>query len=331
VLLLRADPSFATIRAASFGERRFPHVGSENVSQPYDFVHGSRFSAWLDSCALGGIDVDLGNLGRYDRADLHLRNEKGCILLGAFRVLCSHAILVWQDRVPRRRLLPHDPRNDIATAARAFSRLRYVHAFGHVSVRLEDSLLITPTRPPLAIQCATDVIEVNLQGAVTKGDAAVRPIEIFLHIGIYVARKDVRAVCRTHAPYASTWPAEGKLPPIQHGFGGIVGTVATFEACDLIHTADLGAQAAKRLAAGAALLLRGNGVVTVGRTLGEAAARMWSLEERFAQARRQGAYQAPFSANELAARARWYPAETERIWTWLKHLGSSDFAAEATL
>jgi hypothetical protein len=49
---------------------------------------------------------------------------------------------------------------------------------------------------------------------------------------------------------------------------------------------------------------------------------MWSLEERCAQARRQGAYPSPFSAEDLAARSRWYPAEAERIWTWLKYLGS---------
>jgi len=223
-----------------------------------------------------------------------------------------------------------DPRSEIATAARAFSRLGFVHAFGHVSVRLEQSLLITPTRPPLAIQSPTDVMEVNLQGDVTRGDAAARPIEIFLHIGIYKARADVRAICRTHAPFASTWPENGKVPPVQHGFGGIVGAVAACEVYDLVYTADLGARAAERLGAADALLLRGNGVLTVGRALGEAAARMWSLEERFAQARRQGAHWEAFSSDDLAARSRWYPAEAERIWTWLKHLGSSDSARGGT-
>jgi ribulose-5-phosphate 4-epimerase/fuculose-1-phosphate aldolase len=220
-----------------------------------------------------------------------------------------------------------DPRIDIATTARAFSRLGYVHAFSHVSLLLEHSLLITPTRPPLAVQLPTDVMEVDFQGNVRKGDAAARPIEIFLHIGIYQVRTDVRAICRTHAPYASTWPEGAKAPPTQHGFGGLVGAVATFDGCDLIHTTELGARAAERLGGANALLLRGNGVLTVGRTLNEAAARMWSLEERCAQVRRQGPHQAAFSDEDLAARARWYPAETERIWTWLQHLGSNDSAA----
>src|ERR1700688_3836472 len=162
-----------------------------------------------------------------------------------------------------------DLRNDIAAAARAFSLLQYVHAFGHVSVRLEHSLLITPTRPPLAVQRAADIMVVDFEGRVVSGDAAARPIEVFLHIGIYKARAAVGAICRTHAPCASTWPSNGEAPAIQHGFGGIAGVVATYDSCDLIHTAELGAAAATRLGVADALLLRGNGVLTVGRTLGE--------------------------------------------------------------
>jgi HCOMODA/2-hydroxy-3-carboxy-muconic semialdehyde decarboxylase len=217
-----------------------------------------------------------------------------------------------------------DSRNDMATAARAFTRLNYLNAFGHISVRLERSLLITPTRPPLAVQRPEDMIEVGFDGVVFSGDVAARPIEVFLHIGIYTARADMKAICRTHAPHASLWPADGKAPAVQHGFGGIAGVVATYEECDLVHTAELGANAAARLGTADALLLRGNGVLTVGRTLGESAARMWGLEERCATAWRQGMHPSPFSAEDLAARSRWYPAEAERIWTWLKYLGSTD-------
>jgi ribulose-5-phosphate 4-epimerase/fuculose-1-phosphate aldolase len=91
----------------------------------------------------------------------------------------------------------------------------------------------------------------------------------------------------------------------------------------LIHTFDLGAAAAARLGDADALLLRGNGALAIGRGVGEAAARMWGLEERCAQAWRQGAHPAPFSAEDLAARSRWYAAETERVWNWLKQVGQA--------
>jgi HCOMODA/2-hydroxy-3-carboxy-muconic semialdehyde decarboxylase len=222
-----------------------------------------------------------------------------------------------------------DLRNDIVAAARAFSRLHYVHAFGHISARIEKSVLITPTRPPLAAQCGSDLLELDLDGGVVKGDPAARPIEVFLHIGIYKQRAQVAAICRTHAPFASTWPENAHEPSIQHGFGGIAGNVAYYDGFDLVHDANLGTSAAMHLGSADALILRGNGVLTVGRTLGEASARMWALEELCVQAHRQGGRQINFSAGELAARARWYPAEAERIWSWLKYLGGNDSARDA--
>ncbi len=218
-------------------------------------------------------------------------------------------------------------REDVATVARAFSRLGYVHAFGHVSVRRASSIWITPTRPLLAAVRAGDLVEVDWEGKVVAGEASARPIEIFLHIGMFRARPDVGAICRTHAPFSSVWPPHGEAPAIQHGFGGIAGDIQTYEGCDLIHNQELGAAAAARLGKANGLILRGNGVVTVGRTLSEAAARMWGLEERCAQAWRQGNHAAPFSAEDLAARALWYPAESERVWTWIQYLGSSEYAA----
>ena len=215
-------------------------------------------------------------------------------------------------------------RHDIVTAARAFSRLNYVHAFGHISTRLEDSILITPTRPALAVQRKADILEVNFKGEMVRGETTARPLEVFLHIEIYKQRDAVAAICRTHAPFASVWPTAGDAPPVQHGFGGISGDIAFYDGYDLVHDASLGASAARHLGSADALILRGNGVLTVGRTLGEAAVRMWALEERYAQAWRQGSHRIVLSAGEMAARSKWYPAEAERIWNWLKFLGSDD-------
>ena len=118
-------------------------------------------------------------------------------------------------------------RNDIATAARAFSRLGYVHAFGHVSQRAENSLFITPTRPPLATQQAAHVIEVDFDGRVIDGDAAVRPIEVFLHIGIYASREDVRAICHDVLRHriGLTYEAEAENMTTENIITGILNAV----------------------------------------------------------------------------------------------------------
>jgi HCOMODA/2-hydroxy-3-carboxy-muconic semialdehyde decarboxylase len=211
-------------------------------------------------------------------------------------------------------------REEVACAARAFAALGFVHAFGHVSARLASTLLITPTRPPLATQRAADILETDFEGLVISGTADARPIEVFLHIGIYRARTDVAAICRTHAPAASLWRG-GLVPPIAHGFGGIAATVATFDQVDLIHNASLASAAATALGNSNALVLRGNGVLAVGPSVGEAAARMWSLEERCAVGLRERAV--ALGADELRARQRWYPAEEKRIWAWLQHLADN--------
>jgi ribulose-5-phosphate 4-epimerase/fuculose-1-phosphate aldolase len=215
-----------------------------------------------------------------------------------------------------------DTRADVIAAARALVALGYIHAFGHVSIRYGEGLLITPTRPPFWLQREQDLLDVDFAGTVTGGEAQARPLEVFLHIGVYQARPDVMAICRTHAPSASTWPPNGKAPPIAHGFGGIIGDVAIYGDCDLVHDPARGQQAARALGTAQGLLLRGNGALAVGSSLGQAAARMWSLEERCAYALRQRDSNGAFGAEEYQARKRWYAAEEARVWTWMKTLGT---------
>lgn len=215
-----------------------------------------------------------------------------------------------------------DPGAEMMLAARAFARLGYMHGFGHISVRNAGGLLITPTRPPFLAQQPGDMLACDHGGNVVRGDAAARPIEVFLHLGIYRARADVAAICRTHAPQASAIQRLQSVPPIRHGFGGIVDSVAVSDETDLIHNPELGAQAAASLGTADALILRGNGVLTVGADLGTAAARMWSLEERCAFDRLTPDRDCAFSAAELAARRVWYAAEAARVWTWLRQLGA---------
>lgn len=212
--------------------------------------------------------------------------------------------------------------DEIVRAARAFARLGYMHGFGHISVRNGDGVLITPTRPPFLDQRSDNILVCNSAGVVETGDATTRPIEVFLHLAVYKARKDVHAICRTHAPAASSIQSLGSVPPIRHGFGGIAETVAVFDQTDLIHKFELGQHAATCLGSADALILRGNGVLTVGATLGQAAARMWSLEERCTFEQLTPDKSMYFSASELEARKCWYAAESERIWVWLQQIGS---------
>jgi hypothetical protein len=64
-----------------------------------------------------------------------------------------------------------------------------------------------------------------------------------------------------------------------HGQGALIGEeVSVHDDARLVRSQELGLAVAERLGGGSAVLLRGNGAVTVGATVGEAVARMWVLE-----------------------------------------------------
>lgn len=210
-------------------------------------------------------------------------------------------------------------REEIILAARAFSRLEYLHGFGHISARVANGTLITPTRPGFMAQKPDELLVLNSGGDVVSGEEKTRPIEFYLHAAIYAVRPDVNAICRTHSPFASSIQMQQAIPPVRHGFGGIAKNIGFFDEVDLIHSMNHGRAAAEALANGDALILRGNGTLSVGDTLCRAAANVWSVEERLNPDRDNNAV--PFSEEEYERRSRWYGPEIQRVWAWLKDLG----------
>ena len=101
---------------------------------------------------------------------------------------------------------------EVAEAGRVLSRLGLVTAYGHVSARAGDSMLITPAAD-LAGVTAAAVLEVPLSVASGPpgagdtpgaGDApgsagplpAGVPAEAWIHLALYRARPDVAAIAR---------------------------------------------------------------------------------------------------------------------------------------
>lgn len=209
------------------------------------------------------------------------------------------------------------PRARVATVARILARAGLVHAFGHVSARTDDGLLLTPIAPPLWGIAAEDVRALDPDGSPTDGDRRLVPLEAPMHAAVYRARPDVGAICRIHGRAAAAWATRSEPPPLLHGFGGIVEPVAMWPHPDLVSDAAAGAGVAAALGDAPAILLSGNGGFAVGRDLTEAAARAWCLEDRCEVAERAGSVGVPFSADDLARRSRWYGKETARLWTWL--------------
>ncbi len=169
---------------------------------------------------------------------------------------------------------------DLAAAARVLAGEGLVNAFGHVSVRLGAGFHITPPVPLgtlAAAQAAAAVFPAVALDAVLL--PAGVPAEAWLHAGVYRARPDVGAVVRAQPGAAATLAASGRALQALHGQGVLAGRhVPVHRDARLVRSRAAGEAVAASLGPAASVLLRGNGAVTTGSTVGRAVARMWALE-----------------------------------------------------
>jgi HCOMODA/2-hydroxy-3-carboxy-muconic semialdehyde decarboxylase len=216
-------------------------------------------------------------------------------------------------------MAPDDLAADVALVARILSRLGLVHAFGHVSARtVAGRVLLTPTAPPLGELAGAEVLVVDQGGRVLGGVAEHRPLEAPLHLAVYAAQPRVGAICRLQGPAVAAYASTGAAPPLLHGFGGMVEPVAFWDDPDLVAAEPAGGRVAAALGDAPAMLLAGNGGLTVGADLDQALARAWCLEDRCRVALAAGDRGRPLDPEALGRRRRWYGAETARLARWLR-------------
>jgi len=211
---------------------------------------------------------------------------------------------------------PEDPRSEVARAARVLSAIGLVTAYGHVSARAGTAMLITPAAD-LATVTASGVIEVPLTTTALPRGA---PAEAWAHLAVYQVRGDVGAIARAQPPGAFAAAAVTTALPALHGQAAWLGaSVPVHDSALLLRSPDLAAQAAGCLPEGEALLMRGNGALTLGATPGVAAARMWLLSaacDAFLAARPAGPVK-PLTAGEITS---WRAVQDEllpRLWQHL--------------
>jgi ribulose-5-phosphate 4-epimerase/fuculose-1-phosphate aldolase len=220
-------------------------------------------------------------------------------------------------------------KKDIISACRILSHKKLIEGFGHVSARIPDSdlFLMTP-RIGLALVKETQLLTLNFKGEVIEGNHPT-PSETWLHTAIMKAKPGVNAITRIHGRMANIFSVtERKLEPVHNHGSFFAGGVPVFYKPDLITTQRLGEEVVEALGGGPAVLLRGNGQVTVGRTIPEAVMMAIYLEE--AAEILYGALQIgtpiPLTSAESAQRQveALPPVDLERAWNFFKsRTGSS--------
>lgn len=215
-------------------------------------------------------------------------------------------------------------KKDVISACRILSQKKLVEGFGHVSARIPDTdlFLITP-RISLSLVNESDLLTINLNGEVVEGSQAA-PGEAWLHTAIMKAKPRVQAITRIHARVANIFSVtDRKLEPVHNHGSFFAGGVPVFSTPDLITTANLGNEVAQLLGDKPAILLRGNGQVTVGRTIPEAVMMAIYLEE--AAEILFGAIQIgkPIALTVDESKQRQVealpPVDLERAWNFFKH------------
>jgi HCOMODA/2-hydroxy-3-carboxy-muconic semialdehyde decarboxylase len=185
--------------------------------------------------------------------------------------------------------------SDIAEAARVLSALGLVTAFGHVSARFGGLMLITPAADLAAVAgSAVVAVPLDLPDAGRLPPSA--PAEAWAHLALYRARPDAGAIARGQpasafaaaalSSSALSSPAVGsagppgpgaRLLPLYGQAAWLGESVPVHDSAHLLRSAELARRAAADLPAGEALLLRGNGALTLGATPALAVTRMWLL------------------------------------------------------
>ena len=154
---------------------------------------------------------------------------------------------------------------------------------GNASQRSARGMWITPTGLPPAAMRADDIVEVGLDGSVLAG--AHRPSSEWpMHVAIYRARPDARAIVHCHSRHATALACCGRDIPAFHYMVAVAGGDSIRCApYALFGSAELAAHAVAALAGRKACLLANHGQIALGSTLDTALALALEVEELAAQ------------------------------------------------
>lgn len=168
-------------------------------------------------------------------------------------------------------------KQQLAAAFRIFARFGYDEGVaGHITARdpeRADHFWVNPFGMHFSQITVSDLILVNDAGAVVEGDAPVNGAAFAIHSQVHAARPDVVAAAHSHSMHGKAWSALGRpLSPItqdscafyeDHGlFDDYTGVVLDTEE---------GKRIAHALGEHKAVILRNHGLLTVGRSVEEAA------------------------------------------------------------
>jgi ribulose-5-phosphate 4-epimerase/fuculose-1-phosphate aldolase len=176
----------------------------------------------------------------------------------------------------------------VAKATRILSEMGLADFYGHASARIPgtEQILIKPSISSLGSIRPEDILIVDMnhyqQGDMTDPlmrEKGLPPGEVILHVAIYRKRKDVLGVVHTHQLLATCFGIAGKpIVPLHNQTSPFSPATALYNKPDMISNETLASDVADALGDRNGILLRGHGVVVVGRSVEEATVNAIYLE-----------------------------------------------------
>lgn len=164
----------------------------------------------------------------------------------------------------------------LAAAFRLFSYFGFDEGVaGHITVRdpeFLDSFWVNPFAVHFGHIRVSDLLLVNHQGEVVKGNKPVNTAAFAIHSQIHQARPDVNAVAHAHSLYGKAWSTLGRLlDPLTQDACAFYEDHALFDNyTGVVLDIQEGKRIAETLAGKKAVILRNHGLLTVGKSVDEA-------------------------------------------------------------
>src|SRR6202012_481626 len=165
----------------------------------------------------------------------------------------------------------------LASAFRLFAKFGFSEGVaGHITARdpeRHDHFWVNPFGMHFAHIRVSDLLLVNEMGEVVEGDRPVNEAAFAIHSRLHMARPDVVAAAHAHSLYGKTWSAMGRLlDPLTQDACAFYEDHSLFDDyTGVVYDMSEGDRIAAALGHRKAIILQNHVLLTVGRTVDEAA------------------------------------------------------------
>ncbi|MCB2050347.1 MAG: class II aldolase/adducin family protein [Novosphingobium sp.] len=209
----------------------------------------------------------------------------------------------------------------VQQAAAALANGGLVHAYGHVSMRLDAEHFLVCAPQPLACVGDTPGTVCRVNADLPQGVLG----EVRIHREIYRNRPGIGAVARVMPPALMALSTQGIVPTPRHGIGAYFDDVPLWPDPRLLRDDAAARELVATMGESPAIVMRGNGAVVAGETVQQAVTLAWFLEdaariERDVRAMGFAPDSGLLNTEEVTARQVWAGGVAERMWTWLTRL-----------